>query len=228
MFNLISSIQNILLNKKKQKLIDLRYKDLIHHDRPTELEKVIPFNYFDHIESPPSNDSTITKKELFDIKQLIEIRSESSIDTILIIDKDPLIIFKSFLNKNQKEFPELQFSKLYSILYDIILDIKYYYNRPRPNQIAEFYNINLNILNTETHHTPSYPSGHTAYAALAYELLSEKYPDLASKFYEFVQKTSRARIMQGIHFLSDTDASIRFVHSIYPELKKIIEEKNYE
>ena len=44
--------------------------------------------------------------------------------------------------------------------------LKYYFNRPRPEQIAPYYEYRINVMYTETHHTPSYPSGHTIYAEL--------------------------------------------------------------
>jgi hypothetical protein len=228
MFSIISSIQNILSKQKNKKLIDLKYKDLFYHERPTELEKKILFDYFSYIDPPPSNDSSKTKEELYEVQELSSARTESGTNTILTIDKDPLIIFKHFLNRNNLVFEELEFSRLYSILYEIILDVKYYYNRPRPNQIAEFYDINIDVLHTKTHDTPSYPSGHVAYAALAYEICSEKYPHLEMKFKDMLNKVSRARIVQGVHFKSDNDASIDFVHSIYNILKQIIEESNHE
>lgn len=228
MFRIISSIQDMLLKQKNKKLVDLKYKNLTFHNRPTELENTIPIKYFDKIQSPSSNDSEQTKKELLYTQKLTTSRKPEIIDTVLTIDKDPLIIFKHFLSKRTLYFPELQFNQLYSILYEIVLDIKYYYNRPRPNQIAEFYNINLDIISTKTHHTPSYPSGHTAYAALAYELLTELYPEYNTKFKELLSKVSKARLIQGIHFESDNEASISLVHSIYPDLKKIIMENYHE
>ena len=41
-----------------------------------------------------------------------------------------------------------------------IMKEKYKYNRPRPYQLAEFYNIDLNGFDLDSMKTPSYPSGH--------------------------------------------------------------------
>lgn len=218
MFRLISSIQDFLVQKKRNFLKELKYKDLRHHERPTDLEKKIPFNYF-IIPDPDTNDSKKVKTELDAVVLASNNRTKEIENTILLIDKDPLIIYKSFLDKQNLIFPQAQFESLYHILYDIVLDLKYYYNRPRPNQIAEFYNIDINILNTQTHSTPSYPSGHSAYAKLAELLIKDVYPDInTNKLNELTKKVGLARIKQGIHFESDVLAAELLVSTIYSSL----------
>ena len=43
--------------------------------------------------------------------------------------------------------------------------------------MAHYYNIEINVLITDTHQTPAYPSGHTMYAELAAHMLSDMYPE---------------------------------------------------
>jgi hypothetical protein len=224
-FHIISIIQDILLSNKKKKLHDLTYKDLRYRDRPTQLEEKIPFDYF-VIDTPPANDSLSTKKELDQVIETASARNNETDKTILAIDKDPLVLYKAFLQNKNLEFPQKEFDIMYHILYDIILDLKFYHNRPRPNQIAELYNKDINILNTGTHSTPSYPSGHVAYAKLAELLIKDIYPNLDGELEKLTEKVGYARIKQGVHFPSDNAASYLLVSSIYKELKNYYERES--
>jgi hypothetical protein len=220
MFKIISSIQDMLLSNKIKKLHNLTYKNLTNYHKPENL----PFNYF-ILEPPPSNDSEQTKHELDEVIKETLSRNETSINTILTIDKDALIIYRTFFANKKINFPEEEFAKLYNILFGIIKELKLFYNRPRPNQIAEFYNVNIDVINTQTHSTPSYPSGHVAYAKLAELLASEMYPDYATQFRSFTNKVSQARIKQGVHFRSDNEASIKLVDAICSKLKELSNER---
>ena len=105
MFHIISIIQDILLSNKQKKLHNLQYKDFRYHDRPTQLEEKIPFNYF-VIDVPPENDSIITQKELDEVIETTITRNPETDKTILAIDKDPLVLYKAFL-QNKIGFLEM-------------------------------------------------------------------------------------------------------------------------
>lgn len=218
MFSLIKKIQDIIVNQKQSDLDNLVYKNYVHKSRPTELESRLPFRYIDVIDSPPSNSSDITKAEIQHI-----IKETSNIppnvkETILLIDEDPLIIYRAILKKYNLDFPQEKFDALYALLHDIVSDLKTVFNRPRPNQIAEFYNLNIDVINTGTHHTPAYPSGHVAYAALAEQLLTAEFPHLKDELAEVTRKVMLARVKQGVHFPSDNDASVLLVKNLFNDL----------
>jgi len=218
MFSLIKKIQDIIVNKKQSNLDNLVYKNYIHKSRPTELESYLPFKYIDLIDCPPSNSSDITKAE---IQHLIKETSNIPLnikETILLIDEDPLIIYKTILKKYSLPFPQNKFDTLYALLYEIVSDLKILFNRPRPNQIAEFYNLNIDVIHTGTHHTPAYPSGHVAYAALAEQLLTVEFPHLKDELAEATRKVMLARVKQGVHFPSDNDASVLLVKNLFNDL----------
>ena len=215
MYDLLSSIQKILLEQKAQKLRDLKYRNLTFYTKPDPA----PFDYF-VIDPPMSNDSKQTRQELTDIVSLVNRRTDQDITDLLLIDKDPLFLYLEFFQNKDLVFPVEYFSSLYTVLYPIIKQLKLFFNRPRPNQIAEFYNVDINIINTQTHSTPSYPSGHVAYAKLAEMIASEAFPEYAQQFQSFTEKVALARMQQGVHFNSDNNASIELVSKIFTQLKE--------
>lgn len=220
MFNLIRNVQNLLLQKKHQQQLQLlTYKNLRNYKKP---DPILPFDYF-VLDKPYANDSTETKQELDEVIASANSRSRQAEETILLIDKDPLIIFKAILKNKQKEFPQHKFDAMYDILYNIVKELKLFYNRPRPNQIAEFYDLRVNVLHTNSHATPAYPSGHTAYAKLAELICIDLFPESANDFREITKKVGQARIKQGVHFASDNAASESLVSAIYDKLEQFYE-----
>ena len=72
---------------------------------------------------------------------------------------------------------------------------------------------------TETIHTPSYPSGHSAYAAICAYLLAAMYPEHSSHFFGHVGEVSMARMKQGVHYPSDTEASMVITGAIWEDIR---------
>ena len=67
-----------------------------------------------------------------------------------------------------------------------ILKLKYHYNRPRPHQLGEYYEIpDFKIHKLDSAKTPSYPSGHTTQGYLIAELLGREYNGHYDNFKKF-------------------------------------------
>lgn len=165
---------------------------------------------------PPKNSSSKTILELEEISKLTSSRTKDDEKLIYLVDKEPLDLFYPILNKYNITFPNKLFKNLYNEIYDLVMAIKQYHNRPRPYQLNNFYNINIDYITTDTHQTPSYPSGHTVYAYVAYYLIITLYKNIPKiDLYNCVYKTGRARMMQGIHFQSDIDAALLLCDQLY-------------
>ena len=116
--------------------------------------------------------------------------------------------------KNKKDF-----KKIYNLIYPVIMNLKYQYNRPRPEQLAERLGFKVNVVKTKTHQTPAYPSGHTVYAAIGAYLLADMYPELSSDFFRKIGETGLARCLQGVHYPSDNEASMVISGAIWQDLR---------
>lgn len=226
--SLIDDIQKALA-KKLDDIDGLKYRtDLEYHQTPyanMTFPELGNIDLFSIVAAPAKNSSPETKKELEYIAQQSNNRTIAEIEFVYLVDKDPLFLFENAIKEyNLEEFPYHKFNTIYNnIVIAIIEHLKFFYNRARPFQVAAFYNIKINRLNTATHHTPSYPSGHTIYGALAAEILKEKYPDKTAFFDELVQKVGYARVLQGVHYPSDNKASIKIIKTIYPKLSEYYE-----
>lgn len=217
---ILSSIQEIISHKSINSIV---YIDgLSFNKEKSSLARDLDIDFWSYIKDPPANDSAITNQDLDTVIRSTKARTQREIDLVYAVDKEPLDLFLPILLKHNLVFPKKVFATMYSILSDIVMDIKYAYNRPRPFQLAKYYGLSIDIIYTKTHRTPSYPSGHMAYACLLANTLSDYYPDHSKHFDEIADLCGTARVIQGVHFPSDNQASANLVKKLYPELKKKI------
>lgn len=216
---LLASIQEIISKKNINSLV---YNPSLKFPKhKSSLSIRLGIDYWSMIPDPPSNDSQQTTRELTEIISFANNRTRSEKELVYLVDNDPLDLFLPFLQTNNLSFPYKKFDNLYTYVIEIIKDMKYFYNRPRPFQLAEFYNVQIDRIITKTHQTPSYPSGHTAYCALASCILSELYPEHSVYFWSLTDKCGLARVLQGVHFPGDNAASVSLIQKVYNQLTKL-------
>ncbi len=217
----MSLINNVsVIVKNKTALDDIVYSpERVSNDDISildiDLKNIIP--------APPKNSSETTTRELKQISKSVSSRTNNEIDLIISVDKEPLELFYKFLDNKKLEFPNYVFNEYYNILEQYVYALKNYFNRARPEQLAPYHNIELDILYTDTHDTPSYPSGHTMYAALAAHILSERYPLYKDEFFKLAKYCGLARVLQGVHYPSDNEASFRATELLYNAIKRRFE-----
>jgi len=202
--------------------------DVYYLDRKVNYDDdiaILNINIKDIVPAPPKNSSITTQKELENISKATKSRSVKEINLINIVDEEPLDLFYDFLDKKRRKFDKNKFDTYYNILEQYVYALKYYHNRARPEQLAPYSNLDIDVLYTETHHTPSYPSGHTMYSELAAHMLADEYPEYREEFFELSKYCGLARILQGVHYPSDNRASVIAVEKLYPLIKEKYEQR---
>ena len=86
----------------------------------------------------------------------------------------------------------------------VIKSLKYYYNRPRPVQVAKSYGLKFHDQPLDSAKTPSYPSGHSAQGYLIAYVLGDIYPEHKMRFLKIAEEISYSRNIAKQHFLSDS------------------------
>lgn len=168
---------------------------------------------------PPENNSEETRKELQYLQSITKSLSTADENLIYLVDKEPLDLYNGILKEYNLQMPKTAFDKVWNITRPIIMNLKHQYNRPRPDQLAKRLGFNVNVVKTKTHHTPAYPSGHTAYTAMAAYLLADMYPDLSSDFFRRIGEAGLARCLQGVHYPSDNEASMVISGAIWQDIR---------
>jgi hypothetical protein len=175
---------------------------------------------------PPKNSSLTTKREVEEIARGTKNRTRKELDLVYLVDNEPLDLFTNILAMHGIKFPKDVFDFYYNVLEQYVYALKFYHNRARPEQLAPYFNLEIDVLYTETHHTPAYPSGHTMYTELAAHMLSDLYTELRKEFFQLSDYCGLARILQGVHYPSDNKASKIAVSKLYPLIKERYNEKS--
>jgi acid phosphatase (class A) len=197
---------------------NIKYTTEIVEDQ--KISQVIDFDYKSILDNPTKNSSISTLEELIYISKITHNRTDKDIEFVNKIDKNPATLVIDFCKNKNIIFPKTDFDDLYTIIKPLILNTKYYFNRARPYQLAKFYGLTINIVETDTHQTPSYPSGHTVYARLAANFILKSNPEFKYELDQIVDKSAYARVLQGVHYPSDNKASIIFTDYIFKKIMR--------
>ena len=159
---------------------------------------------------PPSNDSSTTLDE---VKYLSSIKP----------NKNVVMKFEEVEDVVKPYTEELGIGKYVDdVIYEsvkFIMTLKYEYNRPRPYQIAEFYNINLNGTETDSMKTPSYPSGHAIQGYLVADILSKHNPSNTAEYQRLGEDIAQSRIIGKAHYPSDKKYAKKVAKALFKGLK---------
>ena len=195
-----------LRNMVYAKTIKPKHKKRFTRPTPSFHENLIMPKY-----QPPSNDSSTT---------LDEIKYLSSI----IPNKD--LVFKFDMVKETFK-PYAEKLGIYDYIKKIehesvkyIMTLKYEYNRPRPYQIAEFYDIDLNGTELDSMKTPSYPSGHAIQGYLIADIMSKHDPSNTEVYQKLGEDIAQSRIIAKAHYPSDKEYGKKVANVLFMGLKK--------
>ncbi len=170
-------------------------------------------------QEPPKNTAEETRKELEYLQSLTSNLSYEEKNLVHLVDKEPLDLYKPIFDSMGQPIPKKEFKKLYNIADPIITNLKNKFNRPRPKQLGDLLDYRINVIETKTHHTPAYPSGHTIYAALGAYLFSDMHPHRSSEFFKMIEVAGFARCLQGVHYPSDNEASMVISGAIWQDVR---------
>lgn len=204
----ISKIKDV---KYTSEPISEKKKEKIEYAKNEGLFK--DFNYQKYKLKPyPKNPSMRTYSELTYLGDLPE-------DKEFVKKHDDIEeVFREVCNDYNVEYPEKLVNELLKSSAGIILDLKYHYNRPRPKQLAEVYDMKIGGIELDSMSTPSYPSGHSTQGILIGKVLQTKLPITTDAFLQAGKRISYSRNIGRAHYPSDSqmgeelgDALFRYI-----------------
>ena len=171
------------------------------------------FNEFEMPDKPfPENSSKETLKELHYLE-------EQEIDKDFAKERDDVTkVFGNLFKELKLEFNKEEAEELLKQSSKYIMELKYKYNRPRPYQIAEFYNMDVSQFNLESMKTPSYPSGHATQGYLMGKFYSDRHPEYNREFMELAEEIAESRIISKAHYPSDKQFGIELAEKLFDNL----------
>jgi len=195
------------------------FLDKVVYGTPTDSDK--PFlvkSEFDevltslYIKPFPASGSEATKDE---IRELIALQQDAAqmdpkiSGRYLRYDQDIIGSLKIIIAKH---IPDESISGLIDqIVQDclpIITKLKYKFQRPRPNQIAQYLKAALFPLKSVSALSPSYPSASVFYTQAICEVIGSKYPDKHELLEELTFDVATSRLYHGLNYATDNEFAI--------------------
>lgn len=104
----------------------------------------------------------------------------------------------------------------------LIIKLKYFYQRIRPNQLSHMLQMRLYPYPSISADTPSYPSGHTYSAKIYCNVLGNMYPRFFQELDKLAKDVSDSRQFMGLHYASDAAFANYVADCVlsHPEFKK--------
>ena len=156
----------------------------------------------------PSNDSELTKDELNEIvDSLISISdadNKSFLNRYKAYDRSIIQVLTTTFKQKGIDIDTLCEEVIIDIR-TLIYKLKYFYQRPRPNQLAQYYKLKLFPFKSYSADTPSYPSGHTIEAFVILNVVADRHPNEYQFCKELIDDIAYSRIYLGLHYQTDND-----------------------
>ena len=127
--------------------------------------------------------------------------------------------FKRLFNKRTLKYPEDLVQNLINSSSKVIMKIKNYHDRPRPNELAKKFSISLLYHKMKSAETPSFPSGHSTQGKLIALVLGDMFPEMKKELIDVSTHISKSRIVARVHYKSDKEVGERLGEDMYNYLK---------
>ena len=171
------------------------------------------------IDPPPANDSDETRMELSEIADRMELASSEEKHKAQEYDIRYSDEFIGYCIHHDLPVNEKKIMRMVHEMSAIDRKVKYNFNRPRPEQMANILGIRFPNAFAVTADTPSYPSGHSAGSRTLALYLSNLFPSHKQEFLNMAEECGMSRIILGVHFPSDHEAGVSLGEQFYERLK---------
>ena len=166
---------------------------------------------------PPGDNTFDTMQEVKELKSI-------PINKKFVKDNDDIetAFKKTAKDNNIEDYDPKVAAKLIKDSAPVIMELKKYFNRPRPKTIAKKMNIKMKDIEMSSMKTPSYPSGHSVQGILIAKVLGDKHPKAKSAFNKTGENISYSRRVAHAHYKSDSKMGEKLGNSMYKHIKNKI------
>ena len=171
------------------------------------------------ISQPPANDDPITINELHYLSNVTINNNEEALKFIQDTDNDIMKPFLDYAWKNMMQINKRAYKALMQQAAKFERYYKHMYLRPRPSRLAAALGMHIEVQDSETAHTPAYPSGHACQAMVAALVMGREYRREQKGLIQVAYKVAQARVDAGFHYPSDMDAGFEVAFQLYDNVQ---------
>lgn len=162
-------------------------------------------------EPPPLNSSLETKTQLKQLVRKINSLSKKEKEFCKRAESDMYGLYVDLLNQhNINDFTKNDIENFFNNTDPFVYRVKYFYNRPRPYQLAPYLQKDLYLpIKTSMTDSPAYPSGHAYESTLLSLILSERFPQIKDELMTLAKNITASRMYIGVHYKSDNIFAVK-------------------
>jgi len=168
---------------------------------------------------PPQNSSLRAAQDILTVQGATKFCGVGMEKSVKKHDRDPAYALKVYMDIFGLKYDKAYIEKVLEESSILIKEHKNHFNRPRPSQLAPYFGVDLNVLNSRTSNTPAYPSGHSAQSRLIAEIYGDKYPEHKGNLIRASEEVGGGRIMAGYHFPTDHRAGVHLAKRLFKSMK---------
>lgn len=150
--------------------------------------------------SYPEIDTKRFEADLDEVRRCVKDPSLSK-KFLKLTDRNSEDVFKKFLKDEEVDWSSM--SDVFKEFDGVMLRMKFKYDRKRP---FEYFEDRGEDIEVEVAHSPSFPSGHVAFAYLLCDYFSDMFPEKSMQLQTLAEMISQSRIENGVHFPTDVTA----------------------
>lgn len=181
--------QEILLLAKKKGLVDSLFATL-------------------KLEEMPTNDSELTKEELNELVDSISLmQDEENLNYLKRYKSYDRSLLQSIISIFKQKGIDVESicESVYEDINPLVAKLKIHFNRARPFQLANYYQLKLFPFDSYSSNSSSFPSGHTVQAFVILNVIANNHPTHYKFCKELIEDIANSRIYLGLHFPTDND-----------------------
>tara|TARA_R110001599_G_scaffold130235_4_gene305328 strand:- start:856 stop:1620 length:765 start_codon:yes stop_codon:yes gene_type:complete len=174
-----------------------------------------------------------TKKEieyLISAQDSLKRKIENTLELDFMKDADEGLeaLFNKYLPQMGINLSKNYQDKLFTITDDLgalVMHLKNHFQRPRPYQVAFYTKQKLHPYETNSGHSPAFPSGHACQAHFLTLVIALHHPKYSKELKIFANKVAFSRLALGVHYPSDNafGKDIAFKLFAMPDIQKYIQ-----
>jgi hypothetical protein len=165
----------------------------------------LPLN---QIQPPPKNSNPDVRRELTLVREMSQGLTQPQKESILKLQTSVVDQFTNYCQSQKLLFNRSYLNQVSKDIKCLTLQLKGYFNRPRPYQLSYYLHQNVLPLPMAGSDSPSYPSFRTLEAKTLANVISYNNPDHATQLHAIAKQVELSRLMGGYNYPSDNRASL--------------------
>jgi len=156
-----------------------------------------------YVQEAPKNNSETTVKDLAILLSEMKSITPEELTFARFVEEHLEQVFIDFLTAKKITATMEEHFRVDGQTEALLFHLKNLINRPRPHQLAYYYNLPLYPLIHTDANSAAYPSGHSLTAYVMSEYYSRKYPEHRLELEQLATRIAKSRELVGLHYPSD-------------------------